>query len=180
MDLKFIELNMNLPQYQIESMKKTKMYHDISKEYGVYYAIFNNCQRIRKSDTVSEMGHTRVLIQTVSEEFPDYEIFSGFDEFMLHNMLSGGNDCIGGLSYIYPELASTWIHAVDERNLEACENIQKLVEPRKQGEVKGGKSDFGAKRGLVMLAFAPYLPTESVWIKMWLLHGTGQPEPYKY
>ncbi|PJJ27195.1 TIM barrel protein [Lacrimispora celerecrescens] len=37
--LKFIELNMNLPQYQIESMKKTKMFQDISKEYGVYYTI---------------------------------------------------------------------------------------------------------------------------------------------
>lgn len=31
--------HMNLPQYQIESMKKTKMFQDISKEYGVYYTI---------------------------------------------------------------------------------------------------------------------------------------------
>ncbi len=54
------------------------------------------------------------------------------------------------------------------------------VVPGEQGEVKGGKSDFGAKMGLVMPAFAPYLSTESVWIKMWLLHGTDQPEPYKY
>jgi dihydrodipicolinate synthase/N-acetylneuraminate lyase len=79
-------------------------------------------------DTVAEMGHTRALIQTVSEEFPDFEVFSGFDEFMLHNMLSGGSGCIGGLSNIYPELASAWIHAVDERNLEACENIQGIFD----------------------------------------------------
>ena len=79
-------------------------------------------------DTVGEMGHTRALIRTVSEEFPDFEIFSGFDEFMLHNMLSGGSGCIGGLSNIYPELASAWVRAVDERNLEACENIQGIFD----------------------------------------------------
>lgn len=79
-------------------------------------------------DTVGEMGHTRALIQTVSEEFPDFEIFSGFDEFMLHNMLSGGSGCIGGLSNIYPELASAWVRAVDERNLKACENIQGIFD----------------------------------------------------
>ncbi len=79
-------------------------------------------------DTVAEMGHTRALIQTVSEEYPEFEIFSGFDEFMLHNMLSGGSGCIGGLSNIYPELASAWVRAVDERNLEACENIQGIFD----------------------------------------------------
>ncbi len=79
-------------------------------------------------DTVSEMGHTRALIQTVSEEFPDFEIFSGFDEFMLHNMLSGGSGCIGGLSNIYPELAFAWVRAVDGRDFEACENIQGIVD----------------------------------------------------
>lgn len=57
-------------------------------------------------DTVAEMEHTRALIQTVSEKFSDFEVFSGFDEFMLHNMLSEGSGCIGGLSNIYPELAS--------------------------------------------------------------------------
>ena len=33
--LKFIELNMNLPQYQVESLKKSRMFQDISKEYKV-------------------------------------------------------------------------------------------------------------------------------------------------
>ena len=37
--LKFIELNMNLPQFQIENLKETKIFQDISKEYGVYYTI---------------------------------------------------------------------------------------------------------------------------------------------
>lgn len=79
-------------------------------------------------DTVGEMGHTRALIQAAAGEFPDFEVLSGFDEFMLHNMLSGGSGCIGGLSNIYPELASAWVRAVDEKNLEACENIQGIFD----------------------------------------------------
>ncbi|MBE5968197.1 MAG: sugar phosphate isomerase/epimerase [Lachnospiraceae bacterium] len=35
---RFIELNMNLPQYQAENMKKN-IFRDISKEYGIYYTI---------------------------------------------------------------------------------------------------------------------------------------------
>ena len=37
--LKFIELNMNLPQYQVEILKNSGMFQDISKEYKVYYTI---------------------------------------------------------------------------------------------------------------------------------------------
>lgn len=33
--LKFIELNMNLPQYQVEILKNSGMFQDISKEYKV-------------------------------------------------------------------------------------------------------------------------------------------------
>lgn len=37
--LKFIEINMNLPQYQVEILKNSRMFQDISKEYKVYYTI---------------------------------------------------------------------------------------------------------------------------------------------
>lgn len=37
--LKFIELNMNLPEYQVENLKKIKIFQDISNKYGVYYTI---------------------------------------------------------------------------------------------------------------------------------------------
>lgn len=35
----FIELNMNLPQYQLECLMKTFEFHDIAKRYGIYYTI---------------------------------------------------------------------------------------------------------------------------------------------
>ena len=62
--LKFIELNMNLPQYQVESLKKSRMFQDISKEYKVYYTIhldenlnisdFNNAVTKAYLDTVKQ------------------------------------------------------------------------------------------------------------------------------
>ncbi|MBH1940088.1 sugar phosphate isomerase/epimerase [Mobilitalea sibirica] len=37
--LGFIELNMNLPQYQIEYLEKTDAFNKIADQYGVYYTI---------------------------------------------------------------------------------------------------------------------------------------------
>ncbi len=62
--LKFIELNMNLPQYQVEILKNSRMFQDISKEYKVYYTIhleenlnisdFNNAVTKAYLDTVKQ------------------------------------------------------------------------------------------------------------------------------
>jgi len=62
--LKFIELNMNLPKYQVEILKNSRMFQDISKEYKVYYTIhldenlnisdFNNAVTKAYLDTVKQ------------------------------------------------------------------------------------------------------------------------------
>lgn len=39
LDLDFIELNMNMPQYQIEDMEQIKKYIDVAEEYQIYYTI---------------------------------------------------------------------------------------------------------------------------------------------
>jgi 2-dehydro-3-deoxy-D-pentonate aldolase len=79
-------------------------------------------------DTVTEMGHTRKLIQTVKNEFPDFIIYSGFDENFAHNILSGGNGCIGGLSNLYPEMFAAWVHAVNEKDLKRVADLQNIVD----------------------------------------------------
>lgn len=79
-------------------------------------------------DTVTEMAHTRQLLKTVGEEFPDFIIYSGFDENFAHNMLSGGNGCIGGLSNVYPRLFKQWVDAVNEGKLERVALIQQVVD----------------------------------------------------
>ncbi|KGK87290.1 dihydrodipicolinate synthase family protein [Clostridium sp. HMP27] len=78
-------------------------------------------------DTVTEMGHTRALITTMNKEFPDFEVFSGFDENFAHNILSGGAGCIGGLSNLAPEVCSAWVKAIDERNFEKTCEVQKTI-----------------------------------------------------
>lgn len=79
-------------------------------------------------DTVTEMGHTRKLLTTVREEFPEFIVLSGFDENFIHNILSGGNGCIGGLSNLYPEIFSEWTRVVNEKNMEKASELQKKID----------------------------------------------------
>lgn len=79
-------------------------------------------------DTVSGMAHTRALLQAVKYEFPDFIVLSGFDDNFVHNVVSGGCGCIGGLSNIYPELFSEWARAVNEKDMEKTASIQQKVD----------------------------------------------------
>lgn len=79
-------------------------------------------------DTVSEMGHTRRLLATVRDEFSDFVVLSGYDENLVHVMLSGGNGCIGGLSNLYPELFAKWVEAINKKDMEEINRLQKIVD----------------------------------------------------
>lgn len=101
--------------------------HDLSPE--VTLNLLRKHKNIKGyKDTVTEMGHTRRLIQTVQNEFPDFIIYSGFDENFAHNVLSGGNGCIGGLSNIYPEVFSEWVNAINAKDLKKVADIQSIVD----------------------------------------------------
>ncbi|KYH28192.1 MULTISPECIES: dihydrodipicolinate synthase family protein [Clostridium] len=78
-------------------------------------------------DTVTEMGHTRALIETMHKEFPEFEVYSGFDENFAHNILSGGAGCIGGLSNFAPEICSAWVKAINEKDFDKVAEIQKII-----------------------------------------------------
>lgn len=79
-------------------------------------------------DTVSTMGHTRSLIQAIKKELPDFLIYSGFDEFFGHNILSGGDGCIAGLSNFAPKVASSYARAVRENDLEKMQKCQSQID----------------------------------------------------
>lgn len=79
-------------------------------------------------DTVSEMGHTRRLLATVRDEFPEFVVLSGYDENLAHVMLSDGNGCIGGLSNLYPEVFAKWVKAINEKDMDEVTRIQKIVD----------------------------------------------------
>ena len=78
-------------------------------------------------DTVTLMGHTRELINTMKPEFPDFEIFSGYDENFIHNLMSGGAGCIGGLSNLIPEVCSQWARAYENKDMDKVVEIQQYI-----------------------------------------------------
>lgn len=79
-------------------------------------------------DTVGTMGHTRAIIQTVKSEFPEFLVYSGFDEFFAHNVLSGGDGCIAGLSNFAPAVAAGFAGAARDNDLAAMQAYQQKID----------------------------------------------------
>lgn len=100
--------------------------HEVSPELALRLRRkYSNIRGLK--DTVKNFEHTRKLCTTILGEFPDFEIYSGFDEFFVHNVMSGGAGCIGGLTNICPELFVRWTKAVNEQQWEKVSEIQKKV-----------------------------------------------------
>lgn len=79
-------------------------------------------------DTVEKMGHTREVIKAVRPEFPEFEVLSGYDDNFVHNVLCGGNGCIGGLSNLIPEVTSAWAKAVCTGDAEGVAKGQRIID----------------------------------------------------
>ena len=79
-------------------------------------------------DTVSGMDHTRELIKQVKSRVPSFEIYSGFDDNFAHNVLSGGDGCIGALSNVVPEICAAWARAFRENDLEGIAEGQRCID----------------------------------------------------
>lgn len=78
-------------------------------------------------DTVDNISHTRQLINVVKSELNDFAVFSGFDEYFVPNLLSGGNGLIGGLSNIVPEKFVKLYKAYNDRDFEILELLQREI-----------------------------------------------------
>lgn len=86
---------------------------------------FDNIVGIK--DTVDTLSHTRKLINTVKSEIKDFAVFSGYDEYLIPNLLAGGNGTIGALSNIAPELFAKFYKAFNEKDFETVATLQKEV-----------------------------------------------------
>ncbi|MDE7245508.1 MAG: dihydrodipicolinate synthase family protein [Oscillospiraceae bacterium] len=87
-----------------------------------------NANIVGIKDTIGGFDHTRELIQQVKPVRPDFEIYSGFDDNFMHNVLCGGNGCIAGLSNLYPELTSSWVHALRNADLQKAAACQRSID----------------------------------------------------
>ena len=79
-------------------------------------------------DTVVSMDHTRELIKQVKSQVPTFEIYSGFDDNFAHNVLAGGDGCIGALSNVVPEICAAWVRAFRENDLEGIARGQQCID----------------------------------------------------
>ncbi len=78
-------------------------------------------------DSVTTFGHTRKLINQIRAERKDFEVFSGFDEFLIPNLMLEGNGIIGGLSNVVPRLFAELIKAYHNNDLKKVKLLnQKL------------------------------------------------------
>ena len=78
-------------------------------------------------DTIPGMDHTRELINLVKAQVPAFEVYSGFDDNFAHNILSGGNGCISGLSNVVPEICAAWVRAFRENDMEGVARGQQVI-----------------------------------------------------
>lgn len=69
-------------------------------------------------DTVDNISHTRKLIQTVKNSRPDFAVFSGFDEYLVPNLMAGGDGVICGLTNVAPEIFSGLKDAYEKKDLD--------------------------------------------------------------
>ena len=78
-------------------------------------------------DTVDNISHTREIIATVKPEMPDFAVLSGFDEYLVPNLLAGGDGLIGGLANVVPSLHARLYQAVRSGDLAAVDELQKRI-----------------------------------------------------
>ncbi|WP_164919033.1 MULTISPECIES: dihydrodipicolinate synthase family protein [Acutalibacteraceae] len=78
-------------------------------------------------DTIAGMDHTRMLIELVKGKIPSFEIYSGYDDNFAHNVLSGGNGCIGSLSNVVPAVCADWVKAIRKNDIEGIAKGQKII-----------------------------------------------------
>ncbi|CRY56775.1 dihydrodipicolinate synthase [Yersinia intermedia] len=79
-------------------------------------------------DTIPDTTHTCEIINRVKKELPYFEVYAGYDNNFAHNILSGGNGCIGGLSNIVPEFFKSWRDAFTDNNLLSIAQHQQTVD----------------------------------------------------
>ena len=78
-------------------------------------------------DTIPGVAHTRDIVKTVKAEFPEFRVYSGFDDNFAYNILSGGNGCIGGLSNVIPEFFRNFRKALEDEDLGKVSRMQQTV-----------------------------------------------------
>ena len=78
-------------------------------------------------DTMDCLSHNRALIEETQKVRSDFTVLSGYDEYLLPNLLAGGAGVISGLNNIVPELFARAMQAWRAGDLaQLCEIQQRI------------------------------------------------------
>ena len=106
---------------------KARTGFDISPETVLKLAKKNKNIKGMK-DSTADIAHTRKVLLKVLPERPDFEIYSGFDDQFIPNVIAGGRGCISAISNIYPELWSEWVQAVNNNKFDTIQAIGNKID----------------------------------------------------
>jgi 2-dehydro-3-deoxy-D-pentonate aldolase len=81
-------------------------------------------------DTHPMLRHTQKYIREIKSRYPEFKVFTGYDNNCIPSVVSGGNGCIGALSNLYPELCHAAAEALRQENLEKLKQAQRKIDER--------------------------------------------------
>lgn len=79
-------------------------------------------------DSTTSIAHTKNCIYAVAEHRDDFEVYSGFDDHFIPNIMAGGTGCISALSNILPDLWSEWVKETKAGNFDKIIEIQRKID----------------------------------------------------
>ena len=81
-------------------------------------------------DTHPVLRHTQKYIQDIKSQYPDFIVFTGYDNNFIPSVISGGDGCIGALSNVYPSMCHEAAQALRQENLGAIMKLQREIDKR--------------------------------------------------
>lgn len=79
-------------------------------------------------DTHMILRHTQRYIQEVKSKYPNFQVFTGYDNHCIPVILSGGDGCIGALSNVFPELGCKVVEALKNENIAELITLQRSID----------------------------------------------------
>lgn len=81
-------------------------------------------------DTHAVLRHTQQYIQLVKSKYPNFLVYTGYDNNCIPTVISGGDGCIGALSNVYPSLCAEVIDSLHKEDLGRIVTAQRSIDEK--------------------------------------------------
>lgn len=79
-------------------------------------------------DSTANLTHTKEVILKVKDLRDDFEVYSGYDDHFVPNVIAGGNGCIAAISNFEPKLWSDWVAAINDGSFHDVKTIGNIID----------------------------------------------------